>query len=191
MTTDAVTRSSILAELLELVPIQRSSGLRLLEIGTDPDAGTSAAELADLSGGLVVSLSRSSQIIAKARAASSDNPRLSFHRQLPLGAGYPAGQPYDLVLSWELMDYLPQAWLSQCTPGGRILSPVFVHEPATIGLVRVSVDQARTPHHPAVAFVKSGGGTGGRIVWDVRAAALKAMDGGYIVQATAEHHQHD
>jgi len=79
--------------LLEFVPGEAGSTLRVLEIGTDPQAGASAVELANRSGGPVVSLSRSSRMIATARLARATDRRLTFRRQLPLEAGWPPGGP--------------------------------------------------------------------------------------------------
>jgi len=79
-------RSSMLELLLRLTPIESDSGLRVLEIGTDPQDGASAAALADRAGGSVVSISQSSVVVSRARAAHTVDGRLVFRR-----ASYAAG----------------------------------------------------------------------------------------------------
>lgn len=97
----------LLAALLRLLPAGAGGGWRALEIGTDPQAGASAAELADRSGGSVVSVSQSSQVIARAWFARATHPQLSFHRQIPLAAGWPAAAPYDLAAPRGAVMYPP------------------------------------------------------------------------------------
>jgi len=136
---DEALRASMLDELLQFTPIESGSGLRVLEIGTDPQGGGTAVALADRAGGSVVSISQSSVVVSRARAAHAADGRLVF-RRASYAAGWPPGGPYDLVLSWQLMDRLPQAWVAQCAAGGRVLSLVFVsHSEASTGLSFVRV----------------------------------------------------
>lgn len=181
-------RSPLLAALLRLLPSGAGGGWRALEIGTDPQAGASAAELADRSGGPVVSVSRSSHVIARARLARATHPQLSFHRQIPLAAGWPAAAPYDLVLSWELMDAIPNAWLAQCAPGARLLSPVFLPRPAParVGVLRLIIGQDGVPQSPpTVALVRSGSGPNGPLQWEIRQASLESAEDDYLVSCGA------
>ena len=181
-------RSPQLAALLRLLPAGTEPGWRALEIGTDPKAGASAAELADRCGGSVVSVSQSSHVIARARLAHTTYPQLSFHRQHPLAAGWPAAAPYDLLLSWELMDAIPSAWLAQCAPGARLLTPVFLPRPAPakVGVIRLIIGRDRVPHSPpTVALVRPGGGPKAPLQWEIRQASLEPAEEDYLVSCGA------
>ena len=93
----------------------------------------------------------------------------------------------DLVLSWQLMDWLPQAWVAQCAAGGRVLSMVFVSHSADLtglGFVRVTMDQDGVPR-VAVATPHNGA-TSGSMPWTIRPASLEAVDDIYHVVCTAQ-----
>ena len=167
--TDA---TPLIEAMLTLAQVKPGPNVRALEIGPGTRAGETTAALADRLGGSVVSISRSTRWIADARTAHADDHRLTFHRQLSLATGWPAGAPYDLLLCWEPMDYVPRAWLAQSVPGGRVLCPIFLEDPLTIGIVRLSVSEDGTPHCPAVATVKPDDVAGGRIGWEIREAVL-------------------
>lgn len=166
-------RTPVLDWLLELAPIRPGARLRVLEVGTDPQGGASAADLAVRAGGSVVSLSTATRVTGAARSAHPQYGRLTF-RAGPLAAGWPPGGPYDLVLSWEVMDRIPHAWVVQCAPGGRVLSPVWLHKPAggaAIGVVRLTLDKERLlTWPPQVAMPASGDGRAASPTWLLHAA---------------------
>lgn len=136
-------RSPILHRLLRWARIQPNHGLRVLEVSTDTRAGASAAELAAWSRGSVVSLSAATKVTGAARAVHGRSAQLAFHSG-PLIRGWPAAAPYDLVLSWQVMDRIPHAWVVQCAPGGQVLSGVWLRKPGRggmIGMVGLRLDR--------------------------------------------------
>ena len=172
-------RAPALAALLQLTPIKPGSGLRILELDTDWQAGASAVELADRCGGSVVSLSHASRAVSRARAAHATDRRVQFRRQ-PLAEGWPAGGPYDLILAWPLMNVVPHAWVDQCAPGGRLLCPVFLHEPCGgFGLLRLTVDQPGQAGEVVVATMRPGSCTEA-VRWTLGPAQLEAVADGYL-----------
>jgi protein-L-isoaspartate O-methyltransferase len=158
--------------LLTLVPIKANPDVRALEISPGIRAGKTTAALADRLGGSVVSISRSAQWVATARAAHAGDCRLTFHRQRSLADGYAVGETYNLVPCWKVMDHVPRAWLAQCVPGGWALCPMFLDELATVGIVRMMVDENMIPQSPTVALAKAGREVMEAVEWEVRAARL-------------------
>jgi len=183
---DEMSRTPMLEMLLQLTPIESDSGLRVLEIGTDPQDGGSAVELADRAGGSVISISQSPMVVSRARAAHAADARLVFRRS-SFVAGWPPGGSYDLVLSWQLMDRLPRTWVAQCAPGGRVLSLVFVsRSAATIGLgfVRVTIHHDRTPQ--TTVATPGNSATPDSMQWTVSPASLEPVDDVYNVICTPQ-----
>lgn len=135
---------------------------RTLEIGTG--CGYQAAVLAQLSR-QVISIERLKPLHEKARVHLE---RLKWPRiRLIHGdgrLGYAPSAPFDSIIAAAGGEDLPQAWLDQLAPGGRLVAPM--QRPGGKGQVLVVVDHVRTPKgaefvrqlHEAVLFVplKSG-----------------------------------
>lgn len=176
-------RAPALAALLQLTPIEPESGLRILELDTDWQAGASAVELADRCGGSVVSLSHSSRAVSRARAAHAADGRVQFRRH-SLTGGWPAGGPYDLILAWPLMNVVPHAWVDQCTPGGRLLCPMFLHQPVGgFGLLRLTTNRPGQPGKAMVASMRPGARPDA-VRWTLWPAQLATVDDGYLVRSS-------
>lgn len=175
-------RVPVLAALLHLVPIQSSGRLRVLELDTDWQYGASAIELANRCGGPVVSLSHSAHAIHRARTAHPGESRVQFRRH-PLADGWPPDAPYDLVLAWPLMNVVPDAWVRQCAPGGRVLCPVFLEKPCGFAVLRLTLDQARRPSQAIVATPRHAD-TAHAIRWTLRRAALEPVEDGHLVRTS-------
>ena len=108
---------------------------RVLEIGTG--CGYQAALLAQLAE-RVVSIERVGGLAEKARAnlaACGVHNVQVLHADGRLGA--PASAPFDAIVSAAGGDDLPQAWIAQLAPGGRLVAPGAEVRPGTQALVRV------------------------------------------------------
>lgn len=120
-----ISKPSVVGRMLELLLDGRSSPLgRVLEIGTG--CGYQAALLARLARE-VYSLERLRALHEKAR----DNlrPWRVHNVHLILGdgmLGYPRGAAYDAILSAAGGESVPQAWLDQLAPGGRLVAPAML-----------------------------------------------------------------
>ena len=122
-----ISKPSVVGRMIELLlggaTARKSSGLgRVLEIGTG--CGYQAAVLADLARH-VVSVERLRPLHDKARTLLA--PLRPAHVRLVYGdgmRGHPPNAPYDSIIAAAGGDELPQAWLEQLAPGGRLVSPV-------------------------------------------------------------------
>ncbi len=93
----------------------------MLEIGTG--CGYQSALLARLARE-VYSLERLRALHEKARDQLRPLRLHNVHLILGDGMlGYPKGAPYDAILSAAGGDSIPQAWLDQLAPGGRLVAP--------------------------------------------------------------------
>ncbi|MFI8090332.1 methyltransferase domain-containing protein [Streptomyces sp. NPDC086080] len=133
---------------LMLAGLDVRDGQRVLEIGTG--SGYNAALLAHRLGddGLVTTVDLDPDITESARRhldAAGHRPAVVTGD----GArGVPAHAPYDRIIATCAVPSVPRAWLAQCRPGGRILTPF------ATGLVALTVRDAghaegRFLHTPA------------------------------------------
>jgi len=161
--SQTISKPSVVARMLVLLfegRTAREQGHlgRVLEIGTG--CGYQAALLSMLSRS-VVSIERLKALHDKARenlaAGRSGDLRLVYGDGR---LGHAPRAPYDSIIAAAGGDELPQAWLDQLGPGGRLIAPM--HDPARGGQVLLVVDrhdEGLTRHwHDAVHFVplKSG-----------------------------------
>jgi len=117
-----ISKPSVVGRMLELLIQGRSRPLgRVLEIGTG--CGYQSALLARLARE-VYSLERLRALHEKARDQLRPLRLHNVHLILGDGMlGYPKGAPYDAILSAAGGDSIPQAWLDQLAPGGRLVAP--------------------------------------------------------------------
>lgn len=112
------------AQVLQALRLRRSD--KVLEIGTG--SGFMAALLGALAGH-VVTLEINPVLAVEARenlhGSGADNVHVE---QADGAAGLPAQAPYDVILASGAVGEVPECWLSQLAPGGRLL--VFVKEGA-------------------------------------------------------------
>ena len=109
---------------------------RVLEIGTG--CGYQAAVLALLSRQLV-SIERILPLHEKARANLAVGRQTQIRLVYGDGRlGYTSGAPYDSIVAAAGGDDLPQAWLDQLAPGGRLVAPMVA--PGGRGQVLIVVD---------------------------------------------------
>lgn len=162
--SQTISKPSVVARMLALLfegESARAAGHlgRVLEIGTG--CGYQAALLA-LLGRSVVSIERLKPLHEKAR----DNLDGRRHVELRLvhgdgRLGHAPRAPYDSIVAAAGGIELPQAWLDQLAPGGRLVAPV--HDAARGGQVLLVID--RQPQglmrrwHDAVCFVPLKSGT--------------------------------
>ncbi len=118
-----ISRPYIVARTIELAleGIAAPKSAKVLEIGTG--CGYGAAVLAQIFGA-VISVERVRPLHERARA----NLRALRLAQLRLvfadGAdGVPAQAPYDAIVAAAAGEQVPQAWVEQLKPGGRIVAP--------------------------------------------------------------------
>lgn len=156
-----ISKPSVVGRMLELMleRIPPTARPKLLEIGTG--CGYQAALLAQLSRS-VISVERRKPLHEKARE------NLAAHRfgslRLVYGdgrLGHAPNAPYDGIIAAAGGDDLPQAWIDQLAPGGRLVAPTA--DLAGGGQVLMVVDRLvdgslRRQRHEAVRFVplKSG-----------------------------------
>ena len=158
-----ISKPSVVARMIDLLMAgsnARNSGSlgRMLEVGTG--CGYQAAVLSLLARHLI-SVERIRPLHDKARQMLSQM-RMSQVR-LVYGdgmLGHPPNAPYDSIIAAAGGDALPQAWLDQLAPGGRLVSPM--RRPGSAQQVLVVVDRTERgcvhSVHEAVNFVplKSG-----------------------------------
>ena len=152
-----ISKPSVVARMIELLAqghSARDTGTlgRVLEIGSG--CGYQAAVLARLSR-QVLSIERVRPLHDKARAhlalLRETRVRLLFADGM---LGHVGGAPYDSIVAAAGGDALPQAWLDQLAPGGRLVAPVRTH-----GQQQTLVVVDRTEHgfqrsvHETVHFV--------------------------------------
>jgi protein-L-isoaspartate(D-aspartate) O-methyltransferase len=117
------SQPAIMAVMLQQLGL--SAGQRVLEVGAG--TGYNAALLADLVGpeGRVVSVDIDPGIATEARAglqrASVGNVEVAAGDG---AAGWPDAAPYDRVIATCSSDEVPEAWVGQLAPGGRIVLPL-------------------------------------------------------------------
>lgn len=122
-----ISRPSVVARMIELLmqgaAARESASLgRVLEIGTG--CGYQAAVLARLARD-VISIERVRPLHEKARAHLLALREMRVRLVYGDGrAGHAPGAPYQSIIAAAGGDALPQAWLDQLAPGGRLVAPV-------------------------------------------------------------------
>jgi protein-L-isoaspartate(D-aspartate) O-methyltransferase len=136
------SQPSLMAAML--VALRVADGHRVLEIGAG--TGYNAALLAHRLGDddLVTTIDLEPEITESAR----QHLAAAGHRPVVVtgdGArGVPGRAPFDRIIATCALRSIPAAWLAQCRPGGRILSP------CTDGLIALTV---RDPWHAEGRFL--------------------------------------
>lgn len=121
-----ISKPSVVARMIELLfdgtTARRSQSLgRVLEIGTG--CGYQAAVLAHLSSS-VVSIERIRLLHERARELLVDVRRDSVRLVFGDGMrGHLPNAPYDSIIAAAGGDSVPQAWIDQLAPGGRLVAP--------------------------------------------------------------------
>lgn len=124
-----ISKPSIVARMLELLmqgaTARHSNSLgRVLEVGTG--CGYQAAVLAQLARD-VISIERVRALHDKARAHLLALREMRVRLVYGDGrAGHAPGAPYQSIIAAAGGDAVPQAWLDQLAPGGRLVAPVEV-----------------------------------------------------------------
>jgi protein-L-isoaspartate(D-aspartate) O-methyltransferase len=117
-----ISKPSVVARMLELgLGGREGRPRRVLEIGTG--CGYQAALLSRLAHE-VYSIERLRALHEKARDNLRHLRLRNLHLMLGDGMlGYPAGAGYDLIICAAGGHLIPQAWLDQLAPGGRLVTP--------------------------------------------------------------------
>ncbi|MFE9442832.1 methyltransferase domain-containing protein [Streptomyces sp. NPDC006602] len=149
------SQPSLMAMMLAALRV--ADGNRVLEIGTG--TGYNAALLAHRLGddNLVVTVDLEPEITEAARQHLA---AAGYHPVVVTGdgaRGVPERAPYDRIMATCALPSIPPAWLRQCRPGARILTPL------ATGLVALTVTDAgqaegRFLHTPAYFVPLRGGG---------------------------------
>jgi protein-L-isoaspartate(D-aspartate) O-methyltransferase len=115
------TVPSLMATMLEALDVE--DGNQVLEIGTG--SGYNAALLCRRLGDQqVTSVDIDPELVAEATASLGS---VDCHPMLGVGdglEGWPAGAPYDRLIATCAPDRVPDSWLEQVRPGGRIVTPI-------------------------------------------------------------------
>jgi protein-L-isoaspartate(D-aspartate) O-methyltransferase len=121
MVTSSASRPDIVALMLAAGRVE--PGMRVLEIGTG--TGYTAALLAHYLGPHnVTSIEVDPQLAARARAALQRAGYGQVRVVTGDGAhGWPAGAPFDRVLSTVAAPRVPYQWVAQTRPGGLVVTP--------------------------------------------------------------------
>jgi protein-L-isoaspartate(D-aspartate) O-methyltransferase len=155
-----ISKPSVVARMIELMCAGRSPAAlgRVLEIGTG--CGYQAAVLS-LVARQVVSVERLKPLHDKARELL--RPLRRHNLRLVYGdgmLGHPPNAPYDGIIAAAGGQHLPQAWLDQLAPGGRLVAPMITGSAQQV-LVLVEHRDGRyvRSEHEAVHFVPLKSGT--------------------------------
>lgn len=151
-----ISKPSVVARMLELAMAAPGRGVslgRVLEIGTG--CGYQAALLALISRELV-SIERLGALHAKALRHLQLAGVQGVHLLHGDGClGHAPRAPYDTIIAAAGGDSLPEAWLQQLAPGGRLVAPM--RAPGRQAQVLVVVDRTaeglRRSEHEGVLFV--------------------------------------
>ncbi|WP_433020146.1 protein-L-isoaspartate O-methyltransferase family protein [Kribbella sp. CA-294648] len=125
-------------------------GMRVMEIGTG--TGYTGALLADMVGadGHVVSIDIDPSLTDRAGKLHAE--RGVSNLTLITADGHQGASehgPYDVIVGWATPTHIPAAWVAQCSPGGRIATPVYIAPVArTVGHVTVTVNNEAAPIDP-------------------------------------------
>ena len=159
-----ISKPSVVARMIELLAqgaSARAAGTlgRVLEIGSG--CGYQAAVLARLAQ-QVLSIERVRPLHDKARAhlalLRDTRVRLLFADGM---LGHVGGAPYDSIVAAAGGDALPQAWLDQLAPGGRLVAPVRTHgQQQTLVVVDRTEQGFQRSAHETVHFVPLMAGLG-------------------------------
>ncbi|MBL1080622.1 methyltransferase domain-containing protein [Streptomyces actinomycinicus] len=136
------SQPSLMARMLTALDVE--DGDRVLEVGAG--TGYNAALLAHRLGddGLVTTVDLDPEITESARRHLSE---AGFHPVVVTGdgaRGVPERAPFDRIIATCELPTVPRAWLAQCRPGARILTPL------ATGLLALSV---RDPEHAEGRFL--------------------------------------
>lgn len=162
-----ISKPSVVARMLELLcggQAARKRGHlgRVLEVGTG--CGYQVA-LISLLAQSVISIERLKPMYDKARdllaPVRTNNVRLVYADGM---LGHPPNAPYDSIIAAAGGEDLPEAWLAQLAPGGRLVAPL-IEKTSPTGPRQVLVVVDRTEHglarsfHETVLFVPLKSGT--------------------------------
>ncbi|GGZ17935.1 methyltransferase domain-containing protein [Streptomyces poonensis] len=127
------SQPSLMARMLAELEVE--NGSRVLEIGAG--TGYNAALLAHrLGDDLVTTVDLDPDLTEGARRHLD---AAGYHPTVVTGdgaRGVPERAPYDRIIATCMLPSIPRAWLAQCAPGARILTPL------ATGLVRLRVEDA-------------------------------------------------
>ncbi|HSX96072.1 MAG TPA: methyltransferase domain-containing protein [Streptomyces sp.] len=148
------SQPSLMAKMLAELEVE--DGDRVLEIGAG--TGYNAALLAHrLGDDLITTVDLDADITEAARRHLD---AAGYHPTVVTGdgaRGVPERAPYDRIIATCTLHSIPRAWLAQCTPGARILTPL------ATGLVRLRVENAERAEgrflHTSAYFVPLRGGS--------------------------------
>lgn len=153
-----ISQPYIVARTIELAleALPDPQRARVLEVGTG--CGYSAAVLAQLVGE-VVSIERVRALHERAREnlrpLRVPNIRLVFGDG---SRGVEQAAPYDAIVAAAAGDSIPQAWVEQLRPGGRIVAPLGIDEQQLVVATKDENGQLIRAGKEAVRFVPLRGG---------------------------------
>ncbi len=120
--TSSASQPYVVAVMLDRLGLR--TGSRVLEIGTG--SGYNTALLCERVGptGQVLSIDIHDELVADAGQRLA---RAGYRPVLRTGdgaAGVPVGAPYDAIIATCAVPLIPDAWIDQLVPGGRLVTPL-------------------------------------------------------------------
>ncbi len=153
-----ISSPSVVARMLSLLfagsHARRAASLgRVLEIGTG--CGYQAA-LLSLLGTTTISVERLRSLHDTARRNLMSAEIRRHGLRLVLGdgrLGHPPNAPYDSIIAAAAGDSVPQAWIDQLAPGGRLVTPQHVGAVQVLVVIDRHDQGIKRSEHEAVRFV--------------------------------------
>lgn len=135
----------------DLTALEVPDGARILEIGTG--TGYSSALLAELAGphGQIVSLDISDHLVGWANLLHHQRGIRTVRCLRADGiAGHPEKAPFDRIVAWCTPPQLPETWIQQLAPDGRLVACLPIAALPSITLIATITVDTGQPHVQAV-----------------------------------------
>jgi protein-L-isoaspartate O-methyltransferase len=121
--TSSVSAPVLVAAMLGGLDV--ADGMRVLESGTG-SGWTSSMLAARLGDGNVVSIEVDAGLAGQARANAAAVGQCPLIVVGDGEAGFPDGAPFDRVSATHAVSRIPQAWIAQTRPGGKVCAPLSI-----------------------------------------------------------------
>ncbi|MFB7665999.1 methyltransferase domain-containing protein [Kitasatospora sp. NPDC056138] len=121
LATSSLSCQAVVVDMLDSLLLD--PGQRVLELGTGAGWNCALAAHRAAGDGLVTSVEVDPRLAAAARVRLEKAGSAARVRVGDGAAGWLAGAPYDRVIATYAVERVPFAWVEQCVPGGRVVTP--------------------------------------------------------------------